>query len=151
MLQCLDQRRDEKIQLEHVLLGYKTQALQNKCLAERSQLLSQYFQTVRTVREKKLEEVGDQWYQIQRDRRGWEGTGNVTDFLYKFNPRRSQQIMQQTAYNLEVSILSGIAKHVGFPAAPRIEGARPSEIEEDFQNMGVRARCPLSESFAIAV
>ena len=139
MIQCLDQRCDEKIQHEQVLLEYKLKALETKSVAERSQLHSQYFQTVRAVREKKLEEVGEQWYQIQRDRRGWEGSGNLSDFTYKFASRRSQQITQQTAYNLEVSILSGVAKYVGFPAAPSINGARPSEIDEDFQNMGVRA------------
>lgn len=139
MIQCLDQRRDEKIQLEQVLLQYKLKALETKSVAERSQLHSQYFQTVRAVRERKLEEVGEQWYQIQRDRRGWEGSGNVSDFTYKFATRRSQQVIQQTAYNLEVSILSGVAKYVGFPAAPTINGARSSEVDEDFQSMGVRA------------
>lgn len=140
MVQCLDQRRDEKIQHEQILLQYKLKALEIKSVAERSQLHSQYFQTVRAVREKKLEEVGEQWYQIQRDRRGWEGSGSATDFTYKFPTRRSQQIAQQTAYNLEVSILSGVAKYVGFPAAPTVNGARSSEIDEDLQNMGVRAQ-----------
>ncbi|KAI9824254.1 MAG: hypothetical protein M1832_002061 [Thelocarpon impressellum] len=135
MLQCIDARRDEKIQLENTVLQYKLKALQMKCVAERSQMHSQYFQTVRAVREKKLEEVGEQWYQIQRDRRGWDGS--VPDFTHKFPTRRSQQITHQTAYNLEVSILAGVAKYVGFPAAPPIEGARPSEILEDFQAMGV--------------
>ncbi len=142
MMQCLDQRREEKIYLERVLLDYKLQVLENKSVAERSQLHSQYFQTVRAVRDRKLEEVGEQWYQIQRDRRGWEGGANVSDFTYKFPTRRSQQITQQTAYNLEVSILSGMAKYVGFPAAPCINGARPAEVDEDFQNMGVRAPIP---------
>ena len=146
MLQCLDQRRDEKIHLEHVLLEYKIKALETKSVAERSQLHSQYFQTVRAIRERKLEEVGEQWYQIQRDRRGCEGSGNVSDFTYNFATRRSQQITQQTAYNLEVSILSGVAKYVGFPAAPSINGARSSEIDDDFQNMGVRANPLLSET-----
>ncbi|KAI9872610.1 MAG: hypothetical protein M1830_001418, partial [Pleopsidium flavum] len=138
MIQCLDQRRDEKIQHEQILLHYKLKALETKSIAERSQLHSQYFQTVRAVRERKLEEVGEQWYQIQRDRRGWEGSGNVSDFTYKFPTRRSHQITQQTAYNLEVSILSGVAKYVGFPAAPAIDGARSSEVDEDFKSMGIK-------------
>lgn len=146
ILQCLDQRRDEKIHLDQVLLEYKVKALEIKSVAERSQIHSQYFQTVRAIRERKLEEVGEQWYQIQRDRRGCEGSGNVSDFTYKFPTRRSQQIIQQTAYNLEVSILSGVAKHVGFPAAPSISGARSSEIDDDFQNMGVRVT-PLKRDF----
>jgi hypothetical protein len=57
--------------------------------------------------------------------------------VHRFPTRRSQQVAQQTAYNTEVSILAGIAKHVGFPAAPDVAGARPSEIEDDFQIMGV--------------
>ncbi|KAI9831882.1 MAG: hypothetical protein M1819_004604 [Sarea resinae] len=138
MLQCLDARRDEKIAQEQTLLSYKIRSLEVRCIAERSQLHSQYFQSVRAIREKKLEEVGEQWYQIQRDRRGLEGT--VPDFSYKFPARRSQQITQQTAYNLEVSVLSGVAKYVGFPAAPPIEGARPSEMDEDFQKMAIKPR-----------
>ncbi|KAI9819579.1 MAG: hypothetical protein M1827_007029 [Pycnora praestabilis] len=136
MLQCIDARRDEKINLENTLLRYKIKSLEMKSIAERSQLHSQYFQTTRAVRENKLEEVGEQWYQIQRDRRGLEGT--VPDFTYKFPTRRSQQIIQQTAYNMEVSVLSGVAKYHGFPAAPSVDGARPSEIEEDLQKMGIK-------------
>jgi hypothetical protein len=36
-----------------------------------------------------------------------------------------------------VSVMSGVAKYVGFPAAPSLSVARPSEIEEDFEKMGV--------------
>ena len=51
--------------------------------------------------------------------------------------KRSEQIRQQAAYNLEVSILSGVAKHVGFPAAPELRAARPTEIDDDFRAMKV--------------
>jgi hypothetical protein len=54
-----------------------------------------------------------------------------------FPTRRSQQITQQTAYNKEVSVLSGIAKYVGFPAAPDITSVRTGEREEDMEKMGV--------------
>ncbi|KAI9842311.1 MAG: hypothetical protein M1838_003180 [Thelocarpon superellum] len=156
MLQCLDVRRDEKIELEQTLLSYKLRALEVKSVAERSQIHSQYYQSVRAIREKKLEEAGEQWYQIQRDRRSWDGgvSGScrlsargmskadvgamILDYTHQFPTRRSQHITQQTSYNLEVSILSGVAKYVGFPAAPPIEGARPLEVEEDFHRMGLR-------------
>jgi hypothetical protein len=45
--------------------------------------------------------------------------------------------LNQTAYNKEVSILSGIAKYVGFPAAPDVQGVNKSELDEDFEKMGV--------------
>ncbi|KAI5297726.1 hypothetical protein KEM55_004313, partial [Ascosphaera atra] len=36
-----------------------------------------------------------------------------------------------------VSILAGVAKYVGFPAAPDIAPARPTEAQEDLEKMGV--------------
>jgi hypothetical protein len=73
MMQCIDARRDEKIAHENKLLAYKIQTLEITTVAERSQIHSQYFQDVRTIRENHLEGLGEQWYKIQRDRRGWEG------------------------------------------------------------------------------
>ena len=51
---------------------------------------------------------------------------------------RSAQISQQIAYNTEVSVLAGIAKYVGFPAAPDINGANKTDLDDDFKSMGVR-------------
>ena len=33
--------------------------------------------------------------------------------------------------------MAGVAKYVGFPAAPSLAAARPSEIDEDLEKMGV--------------
>ncbi|KZF23812.1 hypothetical protein L228DRAFT_260574 [Xylona heveae TC161] len=136
MMRCIDARRDEKIQLEQTLLAYKLKALQVRSVAERAQIHAQYYQTVREIRERTMEEVGREWYKIQKDRRTWEGS--VPEFSYQFPTRRSQQVTQQTAYNLEVSVISGVAKYVGFPAAPELEGARPSEIDADFERMAIK-------------
>jgi hypothetical protein len=69
MLDCINRRRDERIQVENALLQYKIQALQVKVSASRAQLLSQFAQDVRFTRAKYMELVGQQYYQIQRDRR----------------------------------------------------------------------------------
>ncbi len=74
MLRALDARRDQKIEVEQVALRYKLKALQLKTVGERSQIHGQYFQTARAIREKKMEDVGALWYQIQRDRRNWNGS-----------------------------------------------------------------------------
>ena len=139
MMECIDQRRDDKTQYEQTLLKYKLIALEKQSNAERAQYHSQYMQTVREVRDRILEQVSKELYQIQRERRVLEG--DTHDHPFKFSTRRSQQITQQTAYNSEVSILSGVAKYVGFPAAPEINGARSSEVEEDFHRMGVGVSC----------
>lgn len=139
MRKCLDERRDEKIHHEQMLMKYELEALQRRSVAEKAQHHGQYMQTVRDLRDGELWRAGEEWYQIQRERRSWEG--NVPDYTYTFTTRRSQQITQQIAYNTEVSLISGIAKHVGFPAAPEIGGARTTEIDDDFHSMGV---CHLS-------
>ena len=137
MNQVLEQRRDEKIQHENTLLKYKLGSLENKSKAEKAQVHGQYLQSVRDIRDWNLEQVNKEWYQIHKERFGRENT--VPEYMYQFPTRRSQQITHQTAYNKEVSLLSGIAKYRGFPATPEICGAKSSEIESDLEKMGVRS------------
>ena len=139
MNQVLEQRRDEKIQHENTLLKYKLGSLQNKSKAEKAQVHGQYMQSVRDIRDWNLEQVNKEWYQIHKERFSREN--NVPEYMYLFPARRSKQITHQTAYNKEVSLLSGIAKYRGFPAAPEICGAKPSEIQSDFEKMGVSSSC----------
>ncbi|KAL8918976.1 MAG: hypothetical protein Q9208_007026 [Pyrenodesmia sp. 3 TL-2023] len=135
MKEVLEQRRDEKIQYENTLLKYKLGSLQNKSVAETAQVHGQYMQTVREIRDRNLEQVNKEWYQIHKERRSRQD--DVPEYLYLYPARRSIQITNQTAYNKEVSLLSGIAKYRGFPAAPEIRGAKPAEIEADLERLGV--------------
>ena len=135
MMQCIEARRDERTRVAEKIREYEIQALRNYAVARRSQILVQYKQEVREIREKKLEQLGKQWYEIQHDRRSY--AGSVPDYALKFPTRRSQQIQNQVAYSHEVSILSGVAKYVGFPAAPPMAQATAAELEEDFEKMGV--------------
>ena len=109
--------------------------MKKKGVWERSQIHSAYFQTVRDVREHVLDEIGKNLYRLHHDR----FKGADSDFAHSipFPTKRSTQILQQNAYNKEVSILSGVAKYVGFPAAPVMEGSRPAETEADLEKMGV--------------
>ena len=136
-LRCVDERRRERITYENTLLRYKQKALGVRLRAEHSQLHSQYFQEVREIRDKALERCGKFLYDIQKGRRRWGASDS--DYTYLYQPKRSRQLQQQAAYNLEVAILSGVAKYVGFPAAPEMKGADSSEVEEDFRSMRVRS------------
>ncbi|KAL8992308.1 MAG: hypothetical protein Q9169_007200 [Polycauliona sp. 2 TL-2023] len=158
MNQVLEQRRDEKIQHENTLLKYKLGSLENKSKAEKAQVHGQYMQSVRDIRDWNLEQVNKEWYQIHKERLAREN--NVPEYMYQHPTRRSQQITHQTAYNKEVSLLSGISKYRGFPAAPELAGAKPNEIESDFEKMGVSNCCgdgtrlcitPLTPTAQIAV
>ncbi|KAF2786196.1 hypothetical protein K505DRAFT_380424 [Melanomma pulvis-pyrius CBS 109.77] len=133
MIKCIDERRDEKIAYEKQLLRYKQKNLEIITAAERHQLHSQYFQTVRDAREDILSDCNQRIYELQRGRRQL-GVEEI-EYSMRLPEKRSEQIRHQAAYNLEVSILAGIAKYVGFPAAPEIKPARPSEIDDDLRAM----------------
>ncbi|KAK2749741.1 hypothetical protein FQN55_002977 [Onygenales sp. PD_40] len=137
-LGIIEQYRDDKIKYEKALYEYKLSSLVNKSLADRCQTNSSYFQHARDVREKFLDEASEHHYRIQQDR--FQNTEASPDFSIPFPIRRSQQVAQQTAYNKEVSVLSGYAKFVGFPAAPALRGVRQHEVEDDFLKMGIGPR-----------
>ena len=136
MRQCIDERREQKIQLENVLLFYKQKTLETTVHAGRAQSHSQYFQTVRAIRERHTENLNALFCKTQKERRQIQA--REPQFGYTFTTKRSKQISQQTAYNKEVSLLSGIARYVGFPAAPDLHGAHGSEMDDDFRAMQVR-------------
>lgn len=134
-LECIGRYRDTKIKYEQTLFQYRMKALLNKSLAERAQAHSTFFQRTRDIREKHSSAISKQFYSIQHDR---FKTDEISPQHYiPFPTRRSQQIAHQTAYNQEVSVMAGVAKYVGFPAAPALSAARPSELDEDLEKMGV--------------
>ncbi|TID16899.1 hypothetical protein E6O75_ATG09665 [Venturia nashicola] len=139
-LQCINARRDEKIRYENVKYKYDKQAISNKTVAERTQLHSQYFQEVRETRNRWIEKCYSDLHALQQDRRQWGA--HQTNYNYLYNPKRAQLLQQQLAYNTEVSILSGVAKHVGFPAAPDLSSMEADDIDADFRAMMIPERPP---------
>lgn len=135
MRRCLDIRRDEKVHLEETGLHYKIKTLEITTLASRAAAHSQYFQAVRDNRERSLDALNNHFCRIQHDRRQWKSS--EPKFNYSYDPSRSTQILYQTAYNKEVSLLSGIAKHRGFPAAPELPGASAADAEDDLRKIKV--------------
>ena len=133
---CIDERQAKQVREANAYHRYKMQALRNRTLGERAQRHSQYFQTVREAREETLYALGQDWYSIQKERRQ-QHQDQDEHFLYKFPTRKSAQLRQQAKYNQEVSVLSGVAKYVGFPAAPDIGGVEGGGLEDDFKAMRV--------------
>ncbi|KAF7713885.1 Uncharacterized protein PECH_006739 [Penicillium ucsense] len=134
-IECVQRYRDAKIKYEHTLYRYRLEALLHKSLAERAQTHSTFFQRVRDVRERHSSAISKQFYAIQHDR--FKTDELSPHHVVPFPTRRSQQIAHQTAYNHEVSIMAGVAKYVGFPAAPTLSGARSSELDKDLEKMGI--------------
>jgi Sds3-like len=145
-LECIRKYRDEKFDIEQKLLVYKIQSLKTKSVAQRSQIHSAYFQTVRDVRERHLSRIGERLSRVRRDHVKTDET--IPNYTITFPTRRSIQITQQASYNKEVSILSGVAKFIGFPAAPSVTSARQAETDEDMEKMGVSLQYALSALFS---
>ncbi|KAF2277403.1 uncharacterized protein EI97DRAFT_432285 [Westerdykella ornata] len=136
----IDERRAEKIAQERTLMKYKMECLKRQTIAIRHQLHSQYFQQVRKIREDAIADCNHRMYELQKGRRQF-GADEV-DYGMRMPEKKSERIRQQAAYNLEVSVLAGVGKHVGFPCAPALTPARPSEVERDLRKMEIITRPP---------
>jgi hypothetical protein len=132
MEDAIDARRDDKVEREDKLREYSEQAIMTRSRAERAQLHSQFAQTVRKLREDMLGSLFDQNTLL---RRGWEGA--MPDTYNTFPAKREQQLLHQAAYNKEVSILAGVAKYRGFPAAPTLWTMKREEVTNDLKAMGL--------------
>ncbi|KAF4978086.1 hypothetical protein FZEAL_5476 [Fusarium zealandicum] len=128
MKQCLDDRLEQKLGEIKKELEYRTKAHEKRAVAQRAQIWGQYFQAVREKREKTLEALNQEWYDIQTARRS---AHSLQDCGLLFPKDPSQRVRNAIAYNTEVSALASIAKYQGFPAGPEMTGASPSELEED--------------------
>lgn len=135
---CVEARHQKQVSEAKAFYKYKLDSLRRSTLGERSQLHSQYFQHIRELREDVMSKLGEDWYNIQKERRE-AGTDDNERYIYKLPAKKSVQIKQQAKYNQEVSILSGIAKYVGFPAAPEIAGTEGGSLEDDMKAMKVCA------------
>ncbi|OAA57920.1 transcriptional regulatory protein [Niveomyces insectorum RCEF 264] len=138
MMQCVNERRDEKLRVSDVEYQFNMQTLKRWAVGRRSQIHGQYFQSVRESRELVLEELGRQWYQIQQQRRRHANT--IPDYGLRFPASKAQRTKDAITYNKEVSILAGIAKYEGFPAAPPIKGASAVQVDDDLEAIAQRRR-----------
>ncbi|KAM0254447.1 hypothetical protein ACHAQJ_006787 [Trichoderma viride] len=132
MKQCLDDRLDQKLQAINNEHEYRLKALERRAVAQRAQIWGQYFQAVREKREKALEGLNRQWYDVQSARRS---AHSLPDYGLLFPKDPSQRVRNSIAYNTEVSTLAGLAKYEGFPAGPDLQGASASELEADLTAM----------------
>ncbi|KAH8675423.1 Sds3-like-domain-containing protein [Xylariales sp. PMI_506] len=139
MMECIDARRDDKLRVAEKEFELNMETLGRWAVARRAQILSQYYQDIRDSRERVIAELGQQWYAIQHERR--KHANNVPEFGLRYPESQNQRIHDALAYNKEVSILSGIAKYEGMPAAPDMRGASLQELDDDFEAMA-RGRQP---------
>lgn len=135
MMQCIDSRRTERLRVADLEYRFNMTALDDWAVARRAQILTQYFQSARETRERYIDDLGREWYEIQHERR--RVANPIPDYGFRFPKTKLEQKRHAVAHSKEVSILAGIAQHQGFPAAPDMKGVTSMELEEDFEAMAV--------------
>lgn len=133
---CVDARYAKQVDETRAYRKFKMESIKRTTLGERSQLHSQYFQHARELRENVMIGLGEDWYNIQKERRQ-DNQSNDALYMRTFPAKKTVQIRHQAKYNQEVSVLSGVAKYVGFPAAPNISGAEGDALDDDLRAMKV--------------
>ncbi|KAK1024878.1 Transcriptional regulatory protein [Friedmanniomyces endolithicus] len=146
---CVNARREKQMREAQAFYHYRLTSIRQRTLGDRSQLQSQYHQHIREMRESIMYQLGEEWHNIQKERRQQHQEKDDA-YVYKFPANKSAQIRQQAKYNQEVSVLSGIAKYVGFPAAPDIDGAEGDLLEDDLKAMKITNRAPQPSATAPA-
>lgn len=136
---AVDVRLQKQVREAHAHYNYKLRSMRERVLGERAGMHAQFYQSVREIRETALDKLGEEWYAIQKERRGGDEVTREGAGMYRYENDRAMQIKRQAKYNREVSVLSGLAKWVGFPAAPVLEGVDQGDTEGDFRAMKVRA------------
>lgn len=143
---CIDQWLDDNTSTLKKKLRYDMDYMQLAAKANWAINQSEFVQSVREIREADLKKCNELWFKIQQDPKHDKA---VPEYIIPFPTDRAEQIKQQRSYNKEVSILSGVATYVGFPAAPSLEGVTSAAREEDLKAMRVSA-LQLSENQTIA-
>lgn len=147
MKQCLDDRLEQKLKEINKELEYRFQALDKRAVAQRAQIWGQYYQAVREKREKSLEALNKEWYDVQTARRN---AHSLQDCGLLFPKDPAQRVRNAIAYNTEVSTLASIAKYEGFPAGPELRGASVAELNDDLAAIEVCLHTRLSLISAVS-
>ncbi|KAK2683267.1 hypothetical protein RAB80_001213 [Fusarium oxysporum f. sp. vasinfectum] len=107
MKQCLDDRLEQKLREINNEHEYRLKAHERRSVAQRAQIWGQYYQAVREKRERTLEALNQEWYDIQTARRSAHSLQDC-GLLYPKDPAQRDS-----------------------PAGPEMTGATPSELEDD--------------------
>ncbi|KAG5362324.1 Transcriptional regulatory protein [Yarrowia sp. C11] len=132
----ISKMREDKIKLAKTRRKYKLQCINNQTRASRVQIHQQFLKDQGDARSGLLLKTTEEWYRVNRERRAMDLM--VPDYGYTIPESKSEQIHQRNAQVNEISLLSGISKYVGFPAAPVISQATEDETAEDLTALGLQ-------------
>lgn len=141
MKQCLDELHEEKLQKINKEYEYTLRAHDEVAVSRRAMAWGQFYQGIREKRLEMMSELNREWHDTQNARRH---AHSAPDYALLFPSDPTQRVRNAVAYNTEVSVLSGMAIHEGFPSAPSMHGVSTAEVEEDLDAIKVSRRCGLA-------
>lgn len=137
MKQCLDELHEEKLRKINKEYEYTLRAHDEVAVSRRAMAWGQFYQGVREKRLEMMSELNREWHDTQNARRH---AHSAPDYALLFPSEPAQRVRNAVAYNTEVSVLSGMAIHEGFPSAPSMHGVSTTEVEEDLDSIKVSRR-----------
>ncbi|KAK9237310.1 Sds3-like-domain-containing protein [Lipomyces kononenkoae] len=127
----LAEGRDKKIQLADAHRKYRRRCIENQTRSYRTHIHQQLYNKHASLRAAMIQETTETWYKVNRERRAMDTL--VPFYGYRIPEKRSVIYRQRQAQYNEIALLAGIAKYIGFPAAPEIKSATADEVAEDME------------------
>ncbi|ODQ52391.1 hypothetical protein SAICODRAFT_26059 [Saitoella complicata NRRL Y-17804] len=128
-MELIADNRTKRLKLAEATKRFCIQNIRNEHDAMEYHTRMQFIQEKAKLRQSMITEISAKWFQVHRERRVLDMP--VPEFGYQVPDRRSTQLKQRRAYDLEVMILTGLKKYIGFPAAPDVSGATNEEAMSD--------------------
>ncbi|KAK9368928.1 Sds3-like-domain-containing protein [Lipomyces kononenkoae] len=125
----LAEARDKRIQLADAHRKYRRRCIENQTRSYRTHIHQQLYNNHASLRASMIQETTETWYKANRERRALDTV--VPFYGYRVPEKRSVIYRQRQAQYNEIALLTGIAKYIGFPAAPEIKSATADEVAED--------------------
>jgi hypothetical protein len=132
----IEERREEKLRLAKKHLEYKQKCIAIQTRAGREQAHQQFMKEVADSRASLLLRTTEEWYRVNRERRAMDTL--VQDYTFRPPESHSSQLRELSSLNYEISLLTGISKYIGFPAAPEIKPLSDDELDADLSALGLR-------------
>ncbi|KAK9387796.1 Sds3-like-domain-containing protein [Lipomyces mesembrius] len=127
----LAETRDSRIKLADAHRKYRRRCIENQTRSYRTHIHQQLYKNNANLRAAMIQETTETWYKVNRERRAMDTV--VPFYGYKIPEKRSVIYRQRQAQYNEIALLTGIAKYIGFPAAPEIKSATADEVAEDME------------------
>ncbi|KAK9329993.1 Sds3-like-domain-containing protein [Lipomyces starkeyi] len=127
----LAEARDRRIMLADAHRKYRRRCIENQTRSYRTHIHQQLYKNNANLRAAMIQETTETWYKVNRERRAMDTV--VPFYGYRIPEKRPVIYRQRQAQYNEIALLTGIAKYIGFPAAPEIKSATADEVAEDME------------------